>query len=224
MSFDENEVTEVTENEQEVQAELERQEQLEREERERLERERLEREQAEQERLEQERIEHENYLKSFPETTVFYDRILEKDDVKWLGQYVKDAYVADRFGWLENHLDESELTLIESKYYLKGYEPEETPETIHEKILNKIKLIDKQLEQYMDDVVHQKDYMNVVSCISYFNSTDEVFRTQARAVLRWRDEIYQVGRDVRDKVLAGELDWTIIDMDYILDRVEPLDW
>lgn len=219
--IDENEVTEVTEvteNEQaQIQAEQERLEQ-ERLEQERLE---LERQETEERAREQARIEHENFLKSFPDTTVFYDVILTSGDVKWLGQYVKDPYIAERFGWLENHLDESELTLIESKYYLKGYEPEET---IHEKILNKIHMIDKQLEQYMDDVVHQKDYMNVVSCISYFNSTDEEFRKQARAVLRWRDEIYQVGRDVRDKVLAGELDWTIIDMDYILDRVEPLDW
>lgn len=179
---------------------------------------------------EQERIEHENMLKSFPDTTVFYDRIFEEGTVKRLGAWIKDPCMAERLKMLENHMDESELSwCINPKtnsgaWYLKGHEPEETPESIHEKILKKIDMIDKQLEQHMDDVVHQKNYMNVVSCISYYNSTDEEFRTQARAVNRWRDEIYQVGRDVRDKVLAGELDWTIIDMDYILDRVEPLDW
>ena len=179
---------------------------------------------------EQARIEHENYLKSFPETTVFYDRITEEGNVKRLGAWIKDPFMAERLKMLDNHMDESELSWCinpknnSGSWYLKGHEPEETPETIHEKILKKIDMIDKQLEQYMDDVVHQKNYMNVVSCISYFNSTDEEFRTQARAVMRWRDEIYKVGRDVRDKVLAGELDWTIIDMDYILDRVEPLDW
>lgn len=34
---------------------------------------------------EQKRIEHENMLKSFPETTVFYDRIIETDTYKCLG-------------------------------------------------------------------------------------------------------------------------------------------
>ena len=64
------------------------------EEQERLEKERqeqLEREQAEQERLEQARIEHENFLKSFPDTTVFYQELKEEGDVKWLCGTIKDA-------------------------------------------------------------------------------------------------------------------------------------
>ena len=150
MSFDENEVTEVTENEQEVQEEevqeeIERQQELERQEQERIE---AERQEAEERAREQARIEHENFLKSFAETTVFYDRIIEKDDVKWLGQYVKDAYVADRFGWLDNHYDESELTLIGNIYYLKGYEkPEESLDELKEKKLAEVSQIADRFEE-----------------------------------------------------------------------------
>lgn len=223
--LNENEVTEVTENEQEqIQAELERQEQ-ERLEQERLEQERLEleRQEAEERAREQARIEHENFLKSFPKTTVFYQELKEEGDVKWLCGTVKDAHTAESYGWLDNHFDESELTLIGHIYYLKGYEkPEQSEEELIEQ---KIKEIDSQLEQYMDNKVHvEKDYKNIESCVSYFNSTDDEFRSNARAALRWRDDIYKVGREVRDKVLAGELDWHEVDMQYILDRVDPLEW
>lgn len=172
---------------------------------------------------EQERIEHENMLKSFPETTVFYQEIREKDGVKWLCGVVTNAALADQLGFLDNHYDFSELTLIKGIFYLKGYEKPDQSE--QELIEQKIKAIDSQLEQYMDNKVHvEKDYKNIESCVSYFNSTDDEFRSNARAALRWRDDIYKVGREVRDKVLAGELDWHEIDMQYILDRVDPLEW
>ena len=224
--LNENEVTEVTESEQEqIQAEQERLEQ-ERLEQERIEVERqaeLERQEAEEKAREQARIEHENFLNSFPDTTVFYQELKEKGDVKWLCGTVKDAHTAESFGWLDNHYDESELTLIGHIYYLKGYEkPEQSEEELIEQ---KIKEIDSQLEQYMDNKVHvEKDYKNIESCVSYFNSTDDEFRSNARAALRWRDDIYKVGREVRNKVLAGELDWHEVDMQYILDRVDPLEW
>ena len=172
---------------------------------------------------EQKRIEHENFLKSFPETTVFYQELKEEGDVKWLCGTVTNAALADRLGFLDNHYDFSELTLIKGIFYLKGYEKPDQSE--QELIEQKIKAIDSQLEQYMDNKVHiEKDYKNIESCVSYFNSTDDEFRSNARAALRWRDDIYKVGREVRDKVLAGELDWHEIDMQYILDRVDPLEW
>ena len=52
---------------------------------------------------EQKRIEHENMLKSFPDTTVFYDRIIETDTYKCLGSWTKSAYIADSLGFLDNH-------------------------------------------------------------------------------------------------------------------------
>ena len=179
---------------------------------------------GEQERL---RREHEEYLNSFPETTVFYRDLLDEGNIKKLGMATKDPHVADYYKILDKHFDESELTYIGTPecgtWYLKGYEkPDETEQDLIEQKINEI---DSQLEQYMDNKVHiEKNYQNIVSCVSYFNSTDDEFRSNARAALRWRDDIYKVGREVRDKVLAGELDWHEVDMQYILDRVDPLEW
>ena len=83
---------------------------------------------AEQERL---RREHEEYLSSFPETTVFYRDLLVNGNVKSLGTVVRDPHIAEQWGFLDNHFDESELTYVGTKecgiWYLKGYEkPEPT--------------------------------------------------------------------------------------------------
>ena len=149
----ENEVTEVTENEQEVQNQ-------EQEEQERLQREEEERERAEEEAREQARLqaiqEHENYLNSFPDTTVFFDRIIETDTYKCLGSWTKSAYTADSLGFLDNHYDESELTFVPSNkeltsgvYYLKGHEkPESTIEELKVKKLAEISAEAHKYSQY----------------------------------------------------------------------------
>ena len=159
----------------------------------------------------------------FPEGTVFYQELKEENGVKWLCGTTDNPSLADSLGFLENHFNFSELTLKKGVFYLKGYEkPDETEQDLIEQKINEI---DSQLEQYMDNKVHvEKNYKNIESCVSYFNSTDDEFRSNARAALRWRDDIYKVGREVRDKVHAGELDWHEIDMQYILDRVDPLEW
>ena len=160
-----NEIEEVSEVDTEEQERLEREEQerleqerleQERLERERLEREQEEREQAEQARIEQERLEHENFLKSFPESTVFYDRIIETDTYKCLGSWTKSAYTADSMGFLDNHMDESELTFVPSNkeltsgvYYLKGHEkPESTVEELKAKKLAEISAEAHKYSQY----------------------------------------------------------------------------
>mgnify|MGYP006923194891 CR=1 FL=1 len=105
---------------------------------------------------EQKRIEHENFLKSFPETTVFYDRIIETDTYKCLGSWTKSAYTADSLGFLDNHMDESELTFVPYNkeltsgiYYIKGHEkPESTIEELKAKKLAEISAEAHKYSQY----------------------------------------------------------------------------
>ena len=217
MSFDENEVTEVTEVTESEQAQIQA-------EQERLEQERLEaeRQEAEEKAREQARIEHENFLNSFPETTVFYQELKEEGDVKWLCGTVKDAHTAESYGWLDNHFDESELTLIGNIYYLKGYEkPEQSEEELQ---LERYHLIDSQIEAYLDARVKEHNYKSVESCVSYYNSTDEKYRAEARAVSTWRDHIYHTGEQVWQSVLNGLVDYKDVDLAYIINIAGDFSW
>ena len=105
---------------------------------------------------EQARIEHENMLKSFPETTVFYQELKEEGNVKWLCGTVKNAFSAESLGFLDNHMDESGLTFVPSNkeltsgvYYIKGHEkPESTIEELKAKKLAEISAEAHKYSQY----------------------------------------------------------------------------
>ena len=105
---------------------------------------------AEQERL---RREHEEYLNSFPDTTVFYRDLLVNGNVKSLGTVVRDPHIAEQWGFLDNHFDESELTYVGTPecgiWYLKGYEkPEPTLEELKVKKLAEISAEAHKYSQY----------------------------------------------------------------------------
>ena len=223
--INENEVTEVTENEQaQIQAELERQEQ-ERLEQERIEAERqaeLERQEAEEKAREQARIEHENFLKSFPETTVFYQELKEQDNVKWLCGTVKNAFSAESYGWLDNHYDESELTLIGHIYYLKGYEkPEQSEE---EKMKIYAQEIERQIDEHLQQLASSRGYDDVKSCCGYYNSSDEIFQKEARAMTVYRDHLYRTGYNIIEKCQKGEIDYHVVTLEYVLSLIDPIEW
>lgn len=178
---------------------------------------------AEQERL---RREHEEYLKSFPDTTVFYRDLLVNGNVKSLGTVVRDPHIAESYGFLDNHFDESELTYIGTKecgtWYLKGYEkPEPTEE---EKMKAHEKKIEADIDNYLQELVSSKGYDDVKSCVGYYNSSDETFQREARAISKHRDQLYRKGYDLIAQCKKGEIDYRIVDLQYILNLIDPLDW
>ena len=178
---------------------------------------------AEQERL---RREHEEYLNSFPETTVFYQELREEEGVKWLCGTTKNASSADSLRFLDNHFDESELTYIGTPecgtWYLKGYEkPEPTEE---EKMLAHEKKIEADIDNYLQELVSSRGYDDVKSCVGYYSSTDETFQREARAISKHRDQLYRKGYDLIAQCKKGEIDYKIIDLQYILNLIDPLDW
>ena len=178
---------------------------------------------AEQERL---RREHEEYLNSFPDTTVFYRDLLVNGNVKSLGNPTKNPRVAEKWGYLDKHFDESELTYIGTPecgtWYLKGYEkPEPTEE---EKMLAYEKKIEADIDNYLQELVSSKGYDDVKSCVGYYNSTDETFQREARAISKHRDQLYRKGYDLIAQCKKGEIDYRIIDLQYILNLIDPLDW
>ena len=177
----------------------------------------------EQERLRQE---HEEYLNSFPDTTVFYRDLLVNGNVKSLGTVVRDPHIAEKYGFLDNHFDESELTYIGTKecgtWYLKGYEkPEPTEE---EKMLAHKAKIEAQLDAHLLDLAKSRGYDDCKSLATYFNSTKERFRKDAIAFVRYRDDVYDVGYEILDKCISGEIDYRVVTLEYILNLVDPIDW
>ena len=178
---------------------------------------------AEQERLRQE---HEEYLNSFPDTTVFYRDLLVKGNVKSLGTVVRDPHIAEQWGFLDNHFDESELTYIGTPecgtWYLKGYEkPEPTEE---EKMKLYAQEIERQIDEHLQELASSRGYDDVKSCVGYFNSTDETFQKEARAMTVYRDHLYRTGYNIIEKCQKGEIDYHVVTLEYVLSLIDPIEW
>ena len=178
---------------------------------------------AEQERL---RREHEEYLNSFPDTTVFYRDLLVNGNVKSLGTVVRDPHVAEQWGFLDNHFDESELTYIGTPecgtYYLKGYEkPEQSEE---EKMKLYAQEIERQIDEHLQELASSRGYDDVKSCCGYYNSSDEIFQKEARAMTVYRDHLYRTGYNIIEKCQKGEIDYHTVTLEYVLSLIDPIEW
>lgn len=219
-------MSEELENEEQDVEPVETEERLQREEEERLTREQLEKERAEEEARLRAIQEHEAFLNSFPDTTVFYERIIETDTYKVLAGTMRSPYTAELNKCLDKHMDTSELTVVSEsgidKYYLKGFE--KPAESLEQLQLNRYRLIDSQIEAYLDAKVKEHNYANVVSCVSYYNSSDDKYRAEARAVSEWRDHIYRTGEIVWNSVLDGTVNYEDVDLQYIIGIAGDFTW
>lgn len=121
----------------------------------------------------------------FPEGTVFYDRIIETDTYKCLGSWTKSASTADAVGFLDNHMDESELTFVPSNkeltsgvYYIKGHEkPESTIEELKAKKLAEISAEAHKYSQY------ECETMYLTSSVGYRINADHKAQDNLRGLI-----------------------------------------
>lgn len=176
---------------------------------------------------EQERLykEHQAYLDSFPTDTLFYDHIVEKDGLKYLDQWLSDPRTAESLGLLENHISYSECSYVKGIMYLKGYEPVIDPEEEKKIAFNqKIAQIKNAVQKLIDDTAASRDYDDGFTCVSYFNSTDETFKAEARAFNYWRDQLWRKCYEILDDVLAGKIDSEQVNVDYVLHLLPKIEW
>ena len=158
----------------------------------------------------------------FPEGTVFFQEIREEDGYKWLAGVVTSPESADKYKILDNNINMSELVQKNGRLYLKDYvAPDESLEKLQ---LERYHLIDRQIEEYLDAKVKEHNYKSVESCVSYYNSTDDKYRAEARAVSTWRDHIYHTGEQVWQSVLNGLVDYKDVDLAYIINIAGDFSW
>ena len=178
---------------------------------------------AEQEKL---RREHEEYLNSFPDTTVFYRDLLVDGDVKKLGMATKDPHVADYYKILDNHFDESELTYIGTPecgtYYLKGRERPQP--TMQEMIDLKKGEMDAVVQDLLDSTARSKGYTNGAYCVGYVGDPDPEFNAQAVAFRSWRSQVWRKCYQILDAVESGEISLDEITAEYVLSRLPEIEW
>lgn len=180
---------------------------------------------AEQERLEAEeraRIEHENMLNSFPETTVFYDKIIINGDVQHLAGYVRNAHTAEKYGWLDNHIDMAELTAVGTMLYIKGHERPQP--TMQEMIDRKKAEMDAVVQELLDSTAKTKGFTNGAYCAGYAGDPDPEFDAHGTAFKIWRSKVWRKCYQILDQVESGEIPIEDITAEYVLGQLPEIEW
>ena len=183
---------------------------------------------AEQEASEAEeraRIEHENFLNSFPDDTVFYDKIitLNGGSVRKLGSWVEDAHAAEIMKWpLDNNISKNDLTFTGGIFYIKGYEP--AAETREEMIARRQTEIVNMVQNIIDATAHQKNYDDGISCATYYGDPDEEFNADAVAFVAWRGRCWRTCYNILNSVTAGTVAPEDVTDQYVIDRLPVMEW
>lgn len=162
----------------------------------------------------------------FPDGTVFYRDVIVDGDVKKLGMATKDPKIADAYGYLDQYINESELTYVGSDgcgtYYIKGHEkPAETPEEFIARREEEIKAV---VQTLIDETAHQKEYDDGVSCTSYVGDPDPEFDAQARAFLAWRGRCWRTCYNILNSVIAGTVSPEEVTNEYVIERLPTMEW
>lgn len=162
----------------------------------------------------------------FPDGTVFYRDLIVDGDVKKLGMATKDPKIADAYGYLDQYINESELTYVGSDgcgtYYIKGHEkPAETPE---EFIARREGEIVGMVQELIDSTAQQKRYDTGESCCSYVGDPDEEFNADAVAFQAWRGRCWRTCYNILNSVTAGTVSPEDVTDEYVLERLPVMEW
>ena len=78
------------------------------------------------------------------------------------------------------------------------------------------------VQKYLDQVVQQKGYDNVYTCLTYKDDPDPIFSAEAAAVLAWRSQVWRTAQGILNQWMSGKIQQpTISD---VLAFLPTLDW
>lgn len=181
---------------------------------------------SENENAEIENAEQTEKVYDFPESTVFYRDLLVDGDVISLGTVVKDPQQADKYGFLDQHYDESELTYIGTAdcgtYYLKGHERPQP--TMQEMIDRKKAEMDAVVQELLDSTAKTKGFTNGVYCAGYAGDPDPEFDAHGTAFKIWRSKVWRKCYQILDQVESGEIPIEDITAEYVLGQLPEIEW
>lgn len=85
-----------------------------------------------------------------------------------------------------------------------------------------VKVFEDAVQGLLNSAVRSKGYDDVYTCISYYNSEDDVFRAEARAVSEWRDRVWRKCHEILNQWNAGEIGQPTVAQ--VLSQLPKLEW
>lgn len=78
------------------------------------------------------------------------------------------------------------------------------------------------VQAHIDGEATTKGYDNANSCVSYYNSEDEIFAKEAKAMSSWRDKCWRYCYNLLEQYTKGEVERPTVE--YVLENLPKLEW
>ena len=102
------------------------------------------------------------------------------------------------------------------------YEVVASPEPSTPSMEEQKKVYENEVQAYLDATAQTRGYDNTYTCLSYINSTDEVWRRESNAFNVWRDSVWRKAHEILNAFMAGEIEQPTIEE--VLAQLPPIDW
>ena len=102
------------------------------------------------------------------------------------------------------------------------YEVVALPEPSTPSVEEQKKVYENEVQAYLDATAQTRGYDNTYTCLSYINSTDEVWRRESNAFNVWRDSVWRKAHEILNAFMAGEIEQPTIEE--VLAQLPPIDW
>jgi hypothetical protein len=77
------------------------------------------------------------------------------------------------------------------------------------------------VQKYLDDTAKSRGYDNTYTCLSYLNSTDEIWKKESNIFNAWRDSVWKTCHNYLNKYKTGEMEKiTIEELIQLLPKIQ----
>lgn len=67
------------------------------------------------------------------------------------------------------------------------------------------KVYENAVQAHLDATAQARGYDNTYTCLSYLNSTDEIWNRESNAFNAWRDSVWHKAHEILDAVMCGAI-------------------
>lgn len=100
-----------------------------------------------------------------------------------------------------------------------GYVIVAKPAASHDEIK---RMYEDAVQEHLDSTARSRSYDNTYTCLSYLNSTNEVWKREANAFNVWRDSVWTKCHEILNAVMSGQIEQpTVAD---VIAQLPAIDW
>ena len=135
-----------------------------------------------------------------------------------IGQKFNNEYPPEAAEWCNNnnaHIDEiTKDGVVERTFEIMANQP---PSMEEQK-----KIYENAVQSHLDAMARTRGYDNTYTCLSYLNSTDEIWKRESIAFNIWRDSVWHKAHEILNAFMAGEIEQPTIDE--VIEQLPKINW